>query len=195
MESSVTGLEHKFCRLGDGLTVKGGAEIEGYASLFGKADQGGDTVEKGAYAAALKRLAESGRRVKMLWQHDPNLPIGVWDAVREDGKGLYVKGRILTEVEKGREAMALLEAGAIDGLSIGYRTIRARKGEQGQRVLAELELWEVSLVTFPMLPDARVGAQGSAGVAAKADDRQGADVLLREVAAALTQARADLARS
>ena len=153
-------LEHKFCRLGADLTVTDGSVIEGYASLFGKADQGGDVVETGAYAASLERLAKTGCRVKMLWQHDPVLPIGIWDEVREDARGLWVKGRILTDVEKGREAAALIAAGAIDGLSIGYRTVRARKNDKGVRLLSELELWEVSLVTFPMQPDARVGAKG-----------------------------------
>jgi hypothetical protein len=98
----------------------------------------------------------------MLWQHDPAQPIGVWDEVREDASGLFVKGRILTEVEKGREAVALLAAGAIDGLSIGYRTLKAQRDGKGQRLLAEVELWEVSLVTFPMLPEARVSAKSDA---------------------------------
>ena len=71
-----------------------------------------------------------------------------------------MKGRLLDTVGKGREAAALIEAGAIDGLSIGYRTKRASKTDKGQRLLQELELWEVSLVTFPMLPEARVGAKG-----------------------------------
>ena len=74
--------------------------------------------------------------------------------------GLWVKGRLLTDVAKGREAASLIGAGAIDGLSIGYRTVKARKDDKGGRLLSELELWEVSLVTFPMLPDARVGAKG-----------------------------------
>jgi hypothetical protein len=84
----------------------------------------------------------------------------VWDEVREDATGLFVKGRLLTEVTRGREAAALLAAGAIDGLSIGYRTKRAERTAAGGRLLHELELWEVSLVTFPMLPEARVGAKG-----------------------------------
>ena len=88
----------------------------------------------------------------MLWQHDPARPIGVWDEVREDARGLYVKGRLLLEVQAAREAHVLLQAGAIDGLSIGYRTLRAEKAASGQRLLHEIELWEVSLVTFPMLP-------------------------------------------
>ena len=158
-------LERKFAHFGDGLTVQvdaaTGPVIEGYASLFGVADQGGDLVHAGAYAASLAALKDSGRGVKMLWQHDPAQPIGVWDDVREDAKGLYVKGRLLPAVARGREAMALIEAGALDGLSIGYRTVRAERSEKGQRVLREVELWEVSLVTFPMLPTARVVAQKS----------------------------------
>lgn len=154
--------ERKFHAPEAGLMVTDGRLIEGYASLFGKRDQGGDVVQKGAYAASLKALAASNRRVKMLWQHDPQQPIGVWDEVCEDSTGLYVKGRILTDVEKGREAAALLAAGAIDGLSIGYRTLRAEKDGKGQRLLSELELWEVSLVTFPMLAEARVAAKGDA---------------------------------
>ena len=86
-------------------------------------------------------------------------PIGVWDEVREDGKGLWVKGRLLPAIAKGREAADLIAAGAIDGLSIGYRTVKAAKNDKGQRLLTELELWEVSLVTFPMLPSARVAAK------------------------------------
>jgi HK97 family phage prohead protease len=148
-------LETKFRRFDGELALREGAEIAGYASLFGAADQGGDVVQSGAYGASLGRLAAAGRGVKMLWQHDPSRPIGVWDAVREDGRGLFVKGRLLLEVQAAREAHVLLQAGAIDGLSIGYRTLRAEKAG-GQRLLHEIELWEVSLVTFPMLPQARV---------------------------------------
>ena len=153
-------LETKFCGVSGGLALKEGAEIAGYASLFGAADQGGDVVQKGAYGASLARLAKAGSGVKMLWQHDPARPIGVWDEVREDGRGLWVKGRLLLEVQAAREAHVLLQAGAIDGLSIGYRTLRAEKAG-GQRLLHEIELWEVSLVTFPMLPEARVQADPS----------------------------------
>ena len=173
-------LEHKFCQLGGDVTVTDGTAIAGYASLFGATDQSGDVVEKGAYAASLARLAARNGRVKMLWQHDPAQPIGVWDEVREDGRGLWVKGRILTDVAQGREAAALIGAGAIDGLSIGYRTVKARKDDAGRRSLVELELWEVSLVTFPMLPEARVAAKG--------DDPE--DRLMRELAMVFDGARA-----
>jgi HK97 family phage prohead protease len=154
-----TELETKFARGGARLAVEDGNVIAGYASLFETPDQGGDVVQKGAYAKSLKALSASGRQVKMLWQHDPREPIGIWDEVREDSKGLWVKGRLLESVAKGREAMALIAAGAIDGLSIGYRTERATKGAKGQRLLQQLDLWEVSLVTFPMLPTARLAAK------------------------------------
>jgi len=174
--------ERKFHRPEAGLVVTDGSLVQGYASVFGRRDQGGDVVQAGAYGASLKALAAAGRRVKMLWQHDPAQPIGVWDEVREDATGLYVKGRILMDVERGREAAALLAAGAIDGLSIGYRTLRAERDGKGQRLLAELELWEVSLVTFPMLPEARV--------AAKSDDLA---ETWRELAQIFEDARRELA--
>ncbi len=180
-----TGLERKFARFGDGLKVQDGSVISGYASLFGAVDQGNDVVEAGAYAASLKELAAKSARVKMLWQHDPAQPIGIWDEVREDAKGLWVKGRLLDSVAKGREAKALIEAGAIDGLSIGYRTRKATKNTKGQRLLTELELWEVSLVTFPMLPSARITGKS---------EETDLDRSLRDMAAAFRGARADLAR-
>ncbi|ETX16162.1 peptidase U35 [Roseivivax halodurans JCM 10272] len=175
-------LETKFCPSDETLKVADGTRIEGYASLFGAPDESGDIVAKGAYAASLKRMGADRRAVKMLWQHDPLQPIGVWDEVREDGRGLWVKGRILDEVAKGREAAALVQAGAIDGLSIGYRTLKSSKTDKGQRLLTELELWEVSLVTFPMLSSARVTAKGDS------PDAQ----TWRDVALALEAARRDL---
>lgn len=156
-------LETKFQRLEPGQLTAEGATIAGYASVFGLRDRGGDIVAPGAYAASLARMKAAGARVRMLWQHDPAQPIGVWDEVREDGHGLWVKGRLLSEVARGREAAALLAAGAVEGLSIGYRTLRAEKDAGGGRVLREIELWEVSLVTFPMLPQARIAAKGDVG--------------------------------
>lgn len=152
-------LEYKFMRMDGRLALEDETGIAGYASLFGSADQGGDVVEPGAYAASLARLEKSGARVRMLWQHDPREVIGIWDAITEDARGLHVRGRIITDVARGREAAALVAAGAIDGLSIGYRTKRATRDAGGHRRLHEIELWEVSLVTFPMLQDARIGAK------------------------------------
>lgn len=153
-------LERKFHRPDAGLTVTEGTILSGYASVFGQRDQGGDLVLPGAYQGSLARLAQRGGRVRMLWQHDPAQPIGIWDEVREDARGLWVKGRLLVDVARGREAVALLAAGAIDGLSIGYKTLRAERDATGRRLI-ELDLWEVSLVTFPMQSTARVAAKSA----------------------------------
>lgn len=127
----------------------GGGTIEGHGAIFGNVDAGCDIIEAGAFADSLK----SGAKVRMLWQHDPRSPIGVWDDVREDDRGLWVKGRILGDVDQGREATALVRAGAIDGLSIGYCTQEFRETRLDDlwvRVIEKADLWEVSLVTFPM---------------------------------------------
>jgi HK97 family phage prohead protease len=174
-------LETKFARFNGAMALKNGCEISGYASVFGQADQMGDVVQSGAYAASLQKLASEGRSVKMLWQHDPGKPIGVWDAVHEDANGLFVKGRLLPDIQGGLEALALIKASAIDGLSIGYRTLRAEKSTKSGRLLHELELWEVSLVTFPMLPQARVSTSGKSDVD-----------LVNELAAALNAARLEM---
>ncbi|SOC07663.1 HK97 family phage prohead protease [Rhodobacter maris] len=176
-------LEVKFCAGQAPVQVADGLRLEGYASLFGQPDQGGDCVQPGAFARALARLKARGGSVKMLWQHDPAEPIGVWEEIVEDARGLYVKGRLLPEVARAREAAALIGAGAIDGLSIGYRTIAAERDGKGQRLLSELELWEVSLVTFPMLREARVAAK-SGGPEAEA---------WRALAAVLRNASAEMA--
>lgn len=127
--------------------------FEGYASVFDVVDLGQDSVARGAFVKSLAK-----RKPKMLWQHDMGQPIGVWEEVREDDRGLFVKGRLLPEVTLGREALALLKAGAIDSMSIGYRTVEAAADEsnRGVRKLMEVDLYEISLVTFPMLPDAKV---------------------------------------
>ena len=128
--------------------------FEGYASVFDALDLGMDVVARGAFTKSLGQ-----RKPKMLWQHSMADPIGVWDEVREDERGLFVKGRLIGEVQKGREALALLKAGAIDGMSIGYRTIEAQPEAGGRvRKLIELELHEISIVTNPMLPIAKVTA-------------------------------------
>lgn len=172
-------LETKFVAF-DAASAGEDGRIEGYASLFGVVDQGGDEVAPGAFAGS---LARGGRRVKLLWQHDPAKPIGVWETLREDGRGLWVSGRLLREVQAGREAAALLKAGALDGLSIGYRAIRAEKRPGGGRRLIEVDLWEVSLVTFPMLPEARA-TSGDATLKAEAGEAEA-----RALAEALREAR------
>ena len=164
-----TGLETKFQAFEAETSDAQGLIIQGYASLFDHKDQSGDVVRKGAYSKSLSKKKAENIAIKMLWQHDPTQPIGVWDEVYEDARGLFVKGRILKEIQAGQEALILLEAGAIDGLSIGYRTIESNKNSYGGRDLREVELWEVSLVTFPMLPEARVAAGDGDLVADLAD--------------------------
>jgi len=127
--------------------------FEGYASVFGALDKGMDVVERGAFAESLA----SDRRIKMLWQHDHKKVIGVWEQIKEDERGLYVKGRLLTDVHLGKEALALLRAGAIDSMSIGYKSKEViRDGNGSVRRLTKVDLYEISLVTFPMLPEAKV---------------------------------------
>lgn len=131
--------------------------FEGYASLFGVVDLGRDVVVPGAFGDSLARRGPAG--VRLLWQHDPNQPLGAWAMLREDEKGLFVRGRLNPSVKRAREALALLRQGAIDGLSIGYRTVTARtEARTGVRRLLRVDLWEISLVTFPLLPQARVTA-------------------------------------
>lgn len=139
------------------LRVMPSGIVEGYASLFGVPDLAGDVVERGAFAASLARRGAAG--IRMLWQHDPAQPVGRWLALAEDGRGLRVRGRLSPGVAKAREAAALIADGALDGLSIGFRVVQAARGAGGSRRLLAVDLWEVSLVTFPMLPGARLAAR------------------------------------
>lgn len=124
-------------------------EFEGYASVFGNRDSYGDIVMQGAFAASLAEHAEKGTMPKLFWQHDSWLPIGSWIEMAEDETGLKVKGRLNMDVQQGREAYALLKAGDIDGLSIGYRVRESDDDEgQGATLLKELDLVEVSVVSL-----------------------------------------------
>ncbi len=139
------------------IRANGNGIFDGYASLFGIEDQGRDIVMPGAFRYSLARRAASG--VRMLFQHDPAEPIGAWEIIREEARGLYVRGRLIGGVRRAREILALMREGALDGLSIGFRTRKAvRDPRTGQRRLYEIDLWEISIVTFPMLPGARVSA-------------------------------------
>ena len=133
--------------------------FEGYASIFGNKDLGNDVIEKGAFKRSLRR--KGAKKIKMLYQHDTKEPIGVFDKVMEDQNGLYVKGRLAMGTQKGKEVYELMKMGAIDGLSVGYRV--DAKGhhyddKRKYRVLKEVDLMEISAVTFPMNPRARIQA-------------------------------------
>ncbi len=129
--------------------------LSGYAALFGDIDLSGDVIEPGAFAASV--LARGVHGIRMLWQHDPSRPVGRWTAIREDRKGLYVEGRLALATMAGREAAGLVSAGALDGLSIGFRTKLSRRGSGTmRRRLVTIDLWEISLVSFPMQERARL---------------------------------------
>jgi HK97 family phage prohead protease len=163
--------------------------FEGYASLFGIADLGGDLVMPGAFRESLLRRGASG--VKLLWQHNPAEPLGTWQEIGEDRRGLLVRGRLDLAVGRAREVHALMKSGAVDGLSIGFKTQRSRRDEKsGLRRLEKLDLWEVSIVTFPMLPEARVSAVKQQFPVRRASERDEPRVLIdaiRRASAAFLQ--------
>jgi HK97 family phage prohead protease len=139
------------------LAIAADGTIEGYASLFGAVDQARDMVMPGAFAQTLR--LRGTRRIPMLFQHDPAEPVGVWLDLKEDHRGLIARGRLIPDVARGRELLALLRNGAIHGLSIGYRTVRGRIDPRSRvRALHQVDLWEISIVTFPLLDGARVHA-------------------------------------
>lgn len=142
-----------------GITSDG--TFSGYASVFGEVDLGRDVIERGAFHRSIEERGAAG--IRMLYQHDPAEPIGAWRTIREDERGLYVEGVLAPGVARSREVHSLMKTGALDGLSIGFRTVRsskeARSGKAartGVRRILEADLWEISVVTFPMLPSARV---------------------------------------
>jgi len=131
----------------------------GYGSVFGNVDSYGDVVVKGAFKRSLAEHRRNKTRPKMFWQHDPNEPIGSWIEMAEDETGLLVTGRLNMDVQRGREAYALLAAGDVDGLSIGYRTIKADQPDASGIVqLKELALVEVSVVSMPANTSATISA-------------------------------------
>lgn len=129
--------------------------FEGYASVFDKIDDGRDCILQGAFT---QTIAERGAKgVKLLWQHNPTEPIGTIETLFEDERGLFVRARLEPGVKRADEALRLMRAGALDGLSIGYHTVQSHIEEKsGVRILEQLDLWEISLVTFPMQSLARV---------------------------------------
>ncbi|MCQ2004890.1 HK97 family phage prohead protease [Rhizobium sp. NRK18] len=135
--------------------VTGDGRFSGYASVFGEVDLGKDRIERGAFGKSLSARGAGG--VRMLFQHDPAEPIGAWTRLVEDARGLFVEGVLSTGVTRAREVHQLMKSGALDGLSIGFQTVKARTdAKTGIRSIVEADLWEISVVTFPMLPSARV---------------------------------------
>jgi HK97 family phage prohead protease len=129
--------------------------VEGYASVFGVVDRGGDVVLPGAFKATLTEWKRRDGLPPMLWQHNPSQPIGVWTELTENDKGLKVKGELILDVPLATTARALMLKGALRSLSIGYQTQKASVDKaSGARQLEKIDLWEISLVTIPALPQA-----------------------------------------
>lgn len=129
----------------------------GYASVYNEIDLGNDIVLPGAFKNSLR--TRGPKNIRMLFQHNPDEPIGVWEEIVETSKGLKVRGRITAGVERGKEVLKLMRAGALDGLSIGFKTVRSQKDKiQKTRNIIEADLWEISIVTFPMQENARINS-------------------------------------
>ncbi len=172
-----------------------GAEVglfEGLASTFGDRDMVGDIIAPGAFRASLARP----ERIKMLWQHDARAPIGTWEHLVETAAGLAVKGRLVLEVQRAREALALLRAGAVDALSIGFSVPKngaILEHDTSQRRITAVDLWEISVVTFPANPKARVSrVKTRDGAAALPSEREFERTLMRDAGFSRSQARAIL---
>jgi hypothetical protein len=172
------------------VTQDDGAEVgifEGLASTFGNRDMMGDLVEPGAFTGALARP----NTIKMLWQHDARAPIGVWEGLRETAAGLEVRGRLVLDVQQAREALALLKAGAVDALSIGFSVQRGGAEfdrERGLRRIKAVDLWEISVVTFPANPKARIERIKAAGHGLPTE-REFERLLMRDAGLSRSQAR------
>lgn len=169
-----------------------GAEVgvfEGLASTFGNRDRVGDVIAPGAFRPSLTRP----ERIKMLWQHDARAPIGIWEKIAETSAGLAVKGRLVLEVQQAREALALLRAGAVDALSIGFSVPRngaSFEQDKAVRRITAVDLWEISVVTFPANPKARISrVKARTGAPGLPSEREFERHLMRDAGFSRSQAR------
>lgn len=132
----------------------------GYACVFNQVDLGNDVILPQAFARCLAEKPK--QNISMLWQHDPNQPIGIWQDIFVDEKGLYVVGRLSTQARQARDVAIMIADKVIDGLSIGFKTRDAQqKARQSTRYIHDLDLWEISIVTFPMQLGARIESRQS----------------------------------
>ena len=172
--------------------VNADGTVEGYGSVFGVRDNYDDVIAKGAFVQSLKDHKAAGTMPAMLWQHDADKPIGVWTEMVEDEKGLRIKGQLAMETVQGKEAHALLKMGALNGLSIGFMSKEwAYDRDTEVRTLTAIDLWEVSLVTFPANEKARVTNVKSADEMATPKD---AEKALRDAGFSKSDATAFVSR-
>lgn len=131
--------------------------FSGYASVFDVVDNHNDIILKGAFKNTIQNSRIEGTNIKLLWQHNTQEPVGVFSRITEDEVGLFVEGRLLLDLVKGKEIYSLIKAGAIDGLSIGYNPINfTYDQETAVRYISEIDLKEISLVTFPANEHAKI---------------------------------------
>lgn len=140
------------------------APLSGYAAIFNEPDQSGDSLAPSIFDDFFSGIVipAAEQRVSMLYQHKVECPIGCWKKFRADRKGLFVDGYLILDVPMAKEVHALIQGGALSGLSIGFRTQSAIKRTDGGRHITRAQLWEVSIVTFPMADGARITKIGEA---------------------------------
>ena len=181
------------------LTIKSvsdSGEFEGYGSVFGVEDSYSDVVVRGAFTATLEKWKGKSRLPAMLWQHNMNEPIGIYTEMREDDVGLYVKGRLLIDADPlAKRAHAHMKAGSLSGMSIGYMLDDYEYDkEKGVWILKAIDLWEVSLVTFPANDDARITDVKSLLARGETPPPSKVERALREVGFSGSQAKAFMAK-
>ena len=168
--------------------------VSGYASVFDVEDAYKDVIIPGAFSATLEKWNEKKRFPPMLWQHKTDVPIGLYTTMVEDSHGLYVEGRFITETTSGRDAYLLAKAGVVNGMSIGYQTVADEyDSKKDVRILKQVDLWEVSLVTFPANSAAVVGEVRAAMNQEEPPTIRMIETVLRDAGLSKTQAKALLA--
>ena len=166
--------------------------FSGYGSVFGVMDSYYDIVAPGAFADSLAAQKATGRLPALLWQHRSAEPLGIYTSMVEDNIGLKVDGQLALDTVRGAEAYTLLKMGAISGLSIGYATREDSYDRvTGVTTLKKVDLWEVSLVTFPANDVARVQGVKSIDLI---EDLKSAEEYLREAGLSRTEAKAFISR-
>ena len=173
-------------------SVSESGEFSGYGSVFGVKDSYSDIVVPGAFKASLANWQEKGQQPAMLWQHRMDEPIGVYTKMEEDNEGLYVEGRLLIDDDPlAKRAHAHMKAGSLSGLSIGYSLKDYEwDNDKGAWLLKDIDLWEVSLVTFPANDEARISDVKNALNRGEAVSPKHIERVLRDVGLSRSQAKA-----
>ena len=170
-------------------------QFEGYASVFHVVDSAHDRMAPGAFRRCLAEMKAGQRLPPLLWQHDTAQPIGAWREMYEDGHGLFVKGDLFVgDIARAREAYKLMKEKVVNGLSIGYRVRQSHKDHKsGVRVLTDVDLLEVSMVTFPANDSARILRVKSALATGDVPTEREFEAFLRDAGLSRKQAKALLA--